>query len=192
MRDRNESLWQHPAKLEERGFLTGPPFLPQESHRLSRLLALSVLSWEGGDAGTFTLCPNSSFFSSSEVLGFLLWKPGLPQKLTRPQVTAQLSALQALLDHSPEGPELVHSLLQGPQPITKSICPSPSALVGEIRPGPLGPCCWVPRLSNVSVCGWMPNFCCRRGENLGCRMPQSCLYHALPKGCFKFGMTRTP
>ena len=101
VRARSKSLWQHPAQLGKLGFLTGSP-LPTQENSLG-VLWLSVLPLGRGDADTFTRWPNcSSFFFSNKMLE-LLWKPGLPQRLTHPYMTPQLSVLQAFLDHSPEG-----------------------------------------------------------------------------------------
>lgn len=62
------------------------------------------------------------FFFSIRVLELLLWKPGLPQKLSCPSVgDCPSQCSPGAQDHCQEGLELVHRLLQVPQLVLSSV-----------------------------------------------------------------------
>lgn len=76
------------------------------------------------------------FFFSYRVLELLLWKPGLPQKLSCPPVgDCPSQCSPGAPDHCQEGLELVHRLLKVPQLVLRSVSLLPDTWVGKALSG---------------------------------------------------------
>lgn len=72
------------------------------------------------------------FFAATECWNLYCGEPGLRQRLSHPQMSAQVGVLQVLPDHSGEGLKPVNRFLTVPQPILMSVFQLPDAQVTKI------------------------------------------------------------